>query len=166
MGNTVKNLLFALWRLGPLACYRFSINTKMWILQLVWLLERGSARHNVATYAGQNKHRKKSDIYSCLKWDSDPRSQCSVGESVSCLRRQGHCDWHVKNCTWVFEMQVKNSEQWFCTKQRSCLVCYTPSNPRHRLWQKTIEMGFQDASFVRSAIRVKLLAEEWLQIQT
>jgi hypothetical protein len=41
------------------------------------------------------KHRINTDRLPCHQWDSNPRSQCSSEQDISCLRPRGHCDLHV-----------------------------------------------------------------------
>jgi hypothetical protein len=61
--------------------------------QSVGLLEGDqTAARPLPAHTGQHKERINAHRQRCLKFYSNPRSRCSAGEGISCLRQRGHCD--------------------------------------------------------------------------
>jgi hypothetical protein len=92
-GFTRKNLSSS-FRTRPLGVFPNRINLELWILWTVgrtpWTGDQPSRK--AATYT-EHKHRGNADRQPCLKWNSNPRSQCFSGRRYFMPQTtHSHCD--------------------------------------------------------------------------
>jgi hypothetical protein len=90
--------IYSLHSLWNLLYYISMALQPLWALavfctQSIGLLGRGiSPSQGRYLHTEQHKHRINAHRHACLKWDSNPRSQCSSGRRRFMLRSRGHCD--------------------------------------------------------------------------